>query len=61
MNAKISVFAIFVEAIILYNLHDCTLSLELLSPEIVSVSENKELLRHFRVYRVRTTSAQTDG
>ena len=37
------------------------LSLELLSPEIVSVSENKELLRHFRVYRVRTTSAQTDG
>ena len=37
------------------------LSLELLSPEIVSVSENKELLRHFRVYRVRTTRAQTDG
>ena len=37
------------------------LSLELLSPEIVSVLENKELLSHFRVYRLSTTSAQTDG
>ena len=36
------------------------LSLELLSPEIVSVSENKELLRHFRVYKSKNNKC-TNG
>ena len=35
--------------------------LELLSPEIVSVLENKELLIHFSVYGKCATSAQTYG
>ena len=34
--------------------------MELFSPEIVSVLENKELLSHFRVYGKSATSAQTD-
>ena len=34
--------------------------LELLSPEIVSPLENKELLSHFRVYRKSATSEQID-
>ena len=36
-------------------------TLELLSPEIVSTLKNKELPSHFRVDRKITTSAETNG
>ena len=37
------------------------INLKLLSLEIVSALENKELLSRFRVYRKSATSAKTDG
>ena len=37
------------------------IKLELFPPEIVSASENNELLSHFRVYRKSATRAQTNG
>ena len=40
-------------------LHLC--KFELLSPEIYSILENKDILIRFKVYGKSATSAQTDG